>query len=114
MAAILAEIRSFVAARDWQQFHTPKNLAAAVAVEAGELLGHFRWLSPQESHAILSDARKREAIEFEIADVLILALEMADACGVDAAHAIRRKLAVNETRYPIERSRGRHAKYDEL
>ncbi|MBL9148929.1 MAG: nucleotide pyrophosphohydrolase [Phycisphaerae bacterium] len=112
--AVLAEIREFVAARDWGQYHTPKNLAAAVAVEAGELLGHFRWLSPEESTAILDDPVKRRAIESEIADVLILALEMADVCGVDPATAIRAKLAVNASRYPVERSKGRHAKYDEL
>lgn len=114
LSALLAEIRAFVAEREWNQYHTPKNLAAAVAVEAGELLGHFRWLSPEESTAILDDPVKRRAIESEIADVLILALEMADVCGVDPVTAIRAKLAVNASRYPVERSKGRHAKYDEL
>jgi dCTP diphosphatase len=114
ISTLLAEIRRFVAEREWGQYHTPKNLAAAVSVEAGELLGHFRWLSPEESNAILADPAKRHAIESEIADVLILALEMADVCGVDPAAAIRAKLAVNASRYPVERSKGRHAKYDEL
>ncbi len=112
--ALLAAIRQFVAARDWQQFHSPKNLASAVAVEAGELLGHFRWLSTEESLAVVRDPAKRERIASEIADVLILTLELADVVGLDPAEAIRAKIALNESRYPVERSRGRHAKYDEL
>jgi dCTP diphosphatase len=108
------QIQAFVAARDWQQFHSPKNLAAAIAVESGELLAHFRWLGEQESHDVVKHPEVRAEVDSEIADVLILTLELADRMGIDPAEAIRRKLAVNEARYPVEKSRGRNVKYDRL
>ena len=80
--------RSFAAAREWGVFHTPKNLAMAVASEAGELVGEFRWLTPDESTASRLSPTQRRAIEFEMADVLIFLLRLAD------------ELAVNEARFP--------------
>ncbi len=108
------QIRAFVEVREWGQFHSPKNLAAAISVEAGELLAHFRWISEAESAQILHRPEVRAEVDAEIADVLILTLELADRLGLDPAEAIRRKLAVNEARYPIEKSRGRNVKYNQL
>jgi NTP pyrophosphatase (non-canonical NTP hydrolase) len=112
--AILRDIRTFVRERDWEQFHSPRTLAAAVAVEAGELLGPFRWLDDDGSRELVRDPAKRAAVAAEIADVLILTLELADLCGIEPGEAIRAKLARNAERYPIEKSKGRSAKYDEL
>ena len=107
-------LRAFVDARDWRQFHDPKNLAMAVASEAGELLAHFRWTPGERSLASLSDPRTRAAVEEEVADVLLLLVEFADVCGIDLAAAAERKLALNAARYPVEKSRGRSEKYDRL
>lgn len=108
------QIRAFVEAREWEQFHAPKNLAAAIAVEAGELLAHFRWISEQDSQEIVHRPEVRAEVDAEIADVLILTLELADRLGIDPADAVRRKLAINEARYPVEKSRGRNVKYTHL
>ena len=75
----------FVAARDWQQFHTPKNLAMALAIEAAELMEHFQWLEPAESRAVAADAAKRAAAGEELADVICYALAMANELGIDVA-----------------------------
>ena len=112
--ALQRQIRAFVQARDWEQFHSPANLAAAVSVEAGELLGHFRWSDAAESAAIVQNPAKREAIAHEVADVLILTLELAEVCGFDVATIIREKLELNSRRYPVEQARGRSEKYTEL
>lgn len=110
--ALTAEIRAFRDARDWLQFHNPKELAVAIAAEAGELLQHFVWQNPEQSERRIAD--RREAIASEIADVAILLFELADNSGIDLAAAMRAKLARNEERYPVERARGSNAKYDEL
>jgi dCTP diphosphatase len=104
---LIQEIVRFRDARDWEQFHTPRNLAMALAVEAGELLERFLWTTDQDD----PDAeRSRE----EIADVLIYALLFCHAQGIDPAEAVREKLAINEEKYPVELSRGKSAKWDEL
>ncbi len=106
------EICAFRDARDWKQFHAPKELAVAIAAEAGELLQHFVWQSPAQSE---ERARERkEQVADEMADVAILLFEMADNLGVELASAIRAKLARNEDRYPVARSRGSNKKYTEL
>jgi dCTP diphosphatase len=106
------EIRAFRDARDWQQFHAPKELAVAIAVEAGELLQHFVWQSPQQSE---QRARERVGqIADEIADVSMLLLELADNLGLELADVIRAKLARNELRYPVDKARGSNRKYNEL
>jgi dCTP diphosphatase len=112
IGALTAEIRAFRDARDWLQFHNPKELAVAITAEAGELLQHFVWQSHRQSDRRLVE--RREAIADEIADVAILLFELADNSGIDLAAAMRAKLARNEARYPVDRARGSNAKYDEL
>ena len=112
IAELTAEIRAFRDARDWKQFHNPKELAVAITAEAGELLQHFVWQSPEQSDRRVT-ARRAE-IASEIADVAILLFELADNSGIDVAAAIRDKLARNEERYPVDKARGSNAKYNEL
>ena len=110
--SLTREICAFRDARDWRQFHNPKELAVAITAEAGELLQHFVWQSPEQSEQRVSE-RKPE-LESEMADVAILLLEMADNCGINLADAIRAKLARNEERYPVAKARGSNKKYNEL
>lgn len=116
--ATVGELRervlAFARARDWEQFHSPKNLSMALAAEAGELMEHFLWTESKASAAPLADPKKREKIEDELADVVIYALEFANIGGIDLAKAIGAKLAKNAAKYPVEKSRGRSDKYTEL
>lgn len=105
-------LRAFADARDWGQFHTPKNLAMALAGEAGEVIEHFQWLSAEESAALADDTR--DAVALELADVLLYLVRLADVLGVDLADAARRKLSINAERYPVDKARGRADKYDSL
>jgi len=114
VAELRARVMAFVRERDWEQFHAPKNLSMALAAEAGELMEHFLWATPEESRAVVHDAARRPKIEEEIADVVIYALEFANMTGIDVAAAIEAKLAVNAKKYPVEKSRGRSEKYTEL
>ena len=106
------EIRAFRDARDWRQFHNPKELAVAIAAEAGELLQHFVWQSPEQSERRVQE--RGEQIASEIADVGILLLELADKLGLNFAECIRAKLVRNAERYPVEKARGSNRKYNEL
>jgi dCTP diphosphatase len=112
IADLTARIRTFVAARDWVQFHNPKDMAVAIAAEAGELMQHFVWQQPEqvERRAV----EKREEIASEIADVAILLFEMADLLGMKLGEVMEAKLERNEIRYPVEKSRGNNLKYNEL
>lgn len=101
---ILPELRSFVADRDWQQFHTLENLAKSIAIESGELLECFQW-SPEADHARVAD---------ELADVMTYCLLLADRLQVDPTVIIREKLRRTREKYPVERSRSRSTKYDRL
>jgi NTP pyrophosphatase (non-canonical NTP hydrolase) len=112
LESLTREICAFRDARDWRQFHNPKELAVAITAEAGELLQHFVWQSPEQSERRVAD-RKPE-LASEMADVAILLLELADNCGIDLAEAIRAKLARNEERYPVSKARGSNKKYNEL
>lgn len=114
IARLQAAILAFAGERDWQQFHDPKNLAMAVAVEAGELMDHFRWVKNDESLQTLVDARTRAAVEDEVADAAILLFEFAAICGIDIAQVIERKLARNAVRYPVALAKGRASKHDRL
>jgi NTP pyrophosphatase (non-canonical NTP hydrolase) len=114
IARLQEKILAFTAERDWQQFHDPKNLAMAVAVEAGELMDHFRWVPNAQSSAALDDAATRAGVEEEAADVMILLLEFAAVAKIDIAAAVERKLAKNAARYPVELSRGNATKHDRL
>ncbi len=93
-------IRRFAQRRDWEQFHTPKNLSMALVVEAGEIVELFQWKTAEESMAQLDDPDTKAAIESEIADVAIYLLRLADVAGVDLAQVVRAKMAVNEGRFP--------------
>jgi dCTP diphosphatase len=109
---LTAQIRAFRDARDWKQFHAPKELAVAIAAEAGELLQHFVWQTPEQSEHRARE--RRDAISAEMADVAMLLFELADNLGVNLANAMRAKLAKNELRYPVDKARGSNKKYDEL
>ena len=111
---LTARIRAFARERDWEQFHAPKNLAMALAAEAGELLEPFLWCESNASRKLCDDPDKRAAIAEELADVLIYALRLADVAGIDPVEAILAKLCRNEERYPVEKAKGNSAKYDEL
>jgi len=97
--ALKAEIRAFADARDWEQFHTPKNLSMAVAGEAGELVAEFQWLTAEESERSELSAEKLSDIELEMADVAIYLLRLSDVLNVDLPQVIRKKLAINESRF---------------
>jgi dCTP diphosphatase len=98
------ELRAFAAARDWAQFHSPKNLACALSVEAAELLEHFQWLTEDASRRL--DDAQRAAVGHEAADVLLYLIQLADQLGIDLAAAARDKIAINASRYPVETARG--------
>ena len=103
VAALQATLRDFAAARDWPPFHTPKNLAMALMVEAAELAEIFQWQTPAQSVAAGGDAASHERIADEAADVLLYLLQLVDHCGVDLAAAAQRKLAKNAIKHPVGR-----------
>ncbi len=105
--SLLVQIREFVAEREWQQFHDPKNLAMLLASETGELVAEYRWVANTESDAHSQATGARERIVSEIGDVGIALLMLCDRIGVDLAAAMSDKLAVNAQRYPAETFRGR-------
>jgi NTP pyrophosphatase (non-canonical NTP hydrolase) len=98
-ALLQAEIRAFAKVRDWEQFHTPKNLAMAVTGEAGELAAEFQWLTAQQSSLESLNSDQLEAISLEIADVQIYLLRLADVLNIDVPGVVRRKLQINESRF---------------
>jgi NTP pyrophosphatase (non-canonical NTP hydrolase) len=104
---LVRELRAFVAARDWQQFHDPKNLAMLVASEAGELVAEYRWVRGDESDAHSRQAAARARIADEIADVGIGLVLLADRIGLDLVGAMREKVAKNAQRYPVEAAKGK-------
>ena len=106
------ELRAFAAERDWDQFHSPRNLATALAVEAAELLEPFQWLTDEQSRSLPPDTRA--AVEEEIADVLLYLVRLADKLDVDLAAAARAKIVRNGEKYPVEKARGSSRKYDAL
>ena len=112
LEGLRAQLRAFVTERDWDQFHTPKNLAMALVAEAGELVEHFQWLTPEQSGNLAAEVRAE--VELEIADVLLLLLRLCDKLDVDPVDACERKLALNRQKYPVEKARGRATKYDKL
>lgn len=110
--ALSRRIAAFAKARDWEQFHCPKNLAMALSVEAGEVLEHFLWLTQEESRAL--STAKRDAVESELADVFIYLVRLSDQLGIDLQAAAERKIQYNETRYPVAKARGNAMKYTEF
>ena len=96
---LATEIKKFADARNWEQFHTPKNLSMAVAGEAGELVAEFQWLTAEESTRSNMPQEKLMDVELEIADVAIYLIRLADVLGVDISEVVRKKLAINESRF---------------
>jgi NTP pyrophosphatase (non-canonical NTP hydrolase) len=106
-----ARIDAFVQERDWAQFHTPKNLAMAMIVEAAELVELFQWDTPQESQQL--SAEKREAVSHELADTFVYLLRIAEVLKIDLIEAANAKIELNAKKYPVEKARGSNAKYTE-
>jgi len=111
LRALQLRLAEFAAERDWQQFHSPKNLAMALSVEAAELVEEFQWLTEEQSRHL--DADRRERVRLELADVFIYLLRIADTLGVDLLRAADDKIVLNERKYPAERVRGDSRKYTE-
>ena len=112
LKALAIQLGRFAAARDWDQFHNPKNLAMALAGEAGEVLEHFQWLTPDQAANL--PAATRAEVALECADVLLFLLRLADKLDIDLVVAAKRKMAINAKRYPVGKSRGRATKYSRL
>jgi len=109
MKDLIKDLRAFAAERDWEQFHSPKNLAMALSVEVAEIVEIFQWLTQDESRNL--DFKKREKVKEEIGDVLIFLINLADKLGIDAVEAAKEKLKINRTKYPAELVRGKANKY---
>lgn len=112
VADLREAVQKFVDERDWRQFHTPKNLAMSLAIEAAELMEHFQWLTPEQSKAVAGDAGKLHDVGEELADVLCYALALANELQLDVADCIRRKLVRNAEKYPADEFRGRFGRDD--
>jgi len=108
-----AIVKQFVDERNWQKFHTPKNIAMALAIEAAELMEHFQWLSGPASRALANDAAKRDAVGEELADVLCYLLALANELGLDVSQALRAKMVKNRLKYPVEDFQGRCGREDD-
>ena len=106
------QMADFVAERNWNQFHTPKNLAMSISIEAAELMEHFQWLTGEESRSVRQDAAKMQAIGEELADVLCYALSLANELQIDVTQAMLQKLVKNRQKYPVDQYRGRYGKDD--
>ena len=106
------QLRTFAAARDWEPFHSPKNLAMALVVEAGELLENFQWISEEQSRRLPPAALA--AANDEIADVFLYLIRLCDQLGIDPIAAAQRKILVNANKYPVDKARGNSKKYTEL
>lgn len=104
-----ARINAFVAERDWAQFHTPKNLAMAMIVEAAELVEQFQWDTPADSQILTPE--KREAVSHELADTFVYLLRIADVLQIDLIAAAHQKIDLNAIKYPVEKAKGSNAKY---
>lgn len=104
-------LREFALKRDWDQYHTPKNLSMALIAEAAELIEHFQWVNGDQSH--LLEAKTRQSVEEELADILIYLVRISDKLDVDLYKAVERKIAINEKKYPADKVRGSAKKYTE-
>ncbi len=109
---IIDKIKKFRDDRDWMQFHDPKNMAVSITIEAAELLEHFQWKTKDEVQAYIKD--NKEEISDEIADIAMYLFELADNLGLDLIEAMGKKLKKNEAKYPIEKAKSKHTKYNKL
>jgi dCTP diphosphatase len=107
LADLKAAMQAFVDERDWSQFHNPKNLSMALAIEAAELMEHFQWLTPESAAAVRESPEQMQQVREELADVLCFALSFANALQIDIATAVREKMVKNAAKYPAEKFRGR-------
>lgn len=105
------KINDFVSARDWDQFHSPKNLAMAMIVEAAELVEHFQWNTLEESRELTPE--KREAVSYELADTFVYLLRIAEVLEIDLIEAANQKIALNGQKYPVDKVKGSNKKYTE-
>ena len=112
LQALVASLRAFAQAREWEQFHTPKNLACALSVEASELLEHFQWLTEAQSQSLTPD--KTADVAAEAADVFLYLLQLCDKLGIDLIAAAQAKMLVNAEKYPAALARGSSKKYTDL
>ena len=115
IAGLKKLLKGFRDKRSWAQFHDPKNVAEAISIEAGELLQLFLWKDREAiAKAIKTDRQFRKAVEEELADVFCFGLNFANSVGIDVSQAIKRKIATNEVKYPVSKSKGVATKYDKL
>lgn len=112
VAELRALVAKFVDERDWRPFHTPKNLAMSIAIEAAELMEHFQWLTPDQSASVAADPTKLAAVGEELADVVSYALTMANTLQLDLSDVVARKMLKNGAKYPIDKFRGRYGAED--
>lgn len=112
LKSIINKIKQFRDERDWMQFHDPKNMAVSIIIEASELLEHFQWKTKEEVDKYIAE-NKGEVME-EIADIALYLFELADNLGIDLLDAMNRKLLKNDRKYPAEKARGKHTKYNRL
>ena len=111
IAKLTTLVRSFADNRDWQQFHTARNLVLALVGETGELAAEFQWIGDDNIVNALRESDKREAVGSELADVFIYLLRLADVTEIDLAEELKKKIAINEKRYPVDKAKGSAAKY---
>lgn len=112
--AMIEKVQAFCEERDWDQFHSPKELAIGLITEAAELLEHFRFQSDEQVAALMKDPESREEIEDELADCLFFILRFAGRNGIDLARASERKIAKSAVKYPVDKAKGSNKKYDRL
>ena len=112
ISALLERLRQFTSERDWEQYHSPKNLAMALTGEVGELVEHFQWLTETESREL--PEAELQAVREEIADVQIYLMMLADRLGLDLLDAVDDKIRINEAKYPAHKARGTSRKYSDL
>jgi NTP pyrophosphatase (non-canonical NTP hydrolase) len=109
---IIEKIKVFRDERDWMQFHDPKNMSISLIIEAAELLEHFQWKTKEEVKKYVEE--NKEEIRDEIADVALYLFELADNLGIDLLNAMEKKLEKNKKKYPVEKAKGKHTKYNKL
>ena len=107
-------VLAFAQERDWEQFHSPKNLSMAISAEAAELMEHFLWQSADQSRVDIQDPQLRAKVEEELADVFIFAIQFANVAKIDLSAAIQHKMQRNAEKYPVEKAKGRSDKYTDL
>lgn len=109
---VIEKIRQFRDERDWMQFHDPKSMAASIAIEAGELLEHFQWKNKEEAEEYVKT--HKDDVAEEMADVAAYLFELSDILGIDLLAAMHKKIEKNAAKYPVEKAKGVHTKYDKL